>query len=463
MTLISSISGIRGTIGGKAGEGLTPLDIVKFATAYGAWIRQKGGKNVVLGRDARISGPMVSRLVIGSLQAMGLDVIDLGLSTTPTVELAVTRENASGGIILTASHNPKPWNALKLLNNKGEFISAEDGAAILALAEEGAIEFAEVEHLGEYLEKGYYIQDHIDQILNLDLVDREAIAKANFKVVIDCVNSTGGLSVPELLHALGVQQVIELFCAPNGRFPHNPEPLPQHLSTLANEVVHHQADLGIAVDPDVDRLAMVCEDGEVFGEEYTLVAVADYVLSKKPGPTVSNLSSTRALRDITEKAGQEYHASAVGEVNVVQKMKDVGAVIGGEGNGGVILPELHYGRDALVGIALFLSHLAQFGKSASRLRASYPGYHIAKNKIELSADIDLKATFEALEEKYKKQPIDTTDGLKIEFDKDWVHLRPSNTEPIIRIYAESQSSTTAENIARKIMQDVMDFANGNTD
>lgn len=463
MTLISSISGIRGTIGGKAGEGLTPLDIVKFATAYGAWIRQKGGKNVVLGRDARISGPMVSRLVIGSLQAMGLDVIDLGLSTTPTVELAVTRENASGGIILTASHNPKPWNALKLLNDKGEFISAEDGAAILALAEEGAIEFAEVEHLGEYMEKGYYIQDHIDQILNLDLVDREAIAKANFKVVIDCVNSTGGLSVPELLHALGVQQVIELFCAPNGRFPHNPEPLPQHLSTLANEVVHHQADLGIAVDPDVDRLAMVCEDGEVFGEEYTLVAVADYVLSKKPGPTVSNLSSTRALRDITEKAGQEYHASAVGEVNVVQKMKDVGAVIGGEGNGGVILPELHYGRDALVGIALFLSHLAQFGKSASRLRASYPGYHIAKNKIELSADIDLKATFEALEEKYKKQPIDTTDGLKIEFDKDWVHLRPSNTEPIIRIYAESQSSTTAENIARKIMQDVMDFANGNTD
>lgn len=463
MTLISSISGIRGTIGGKAGEGLTPLDIVKFATAYGAWIRQKGGKNVVLGRDARISGPMVSRLVIGSLQAIGLDVIDLGLSTTPTVELAVTRENASGGIILTASHNPKPWNALKLLNEKGEFISAEDGAAILALAEDGAIEFADVEHLGEYMEKGYYIQDHIDQILSLDLVDRDAIAKANFKIVIDCVNSTGGLCVPELLHALGVQQVIELFCAPNGRFPHNPEPLPQHLSTLANEVVHHQADLGIAVDPDVDRLAMVCEDGEVFGEEYTLVAVSDYVLSKTPGPTVSNLSSTQALRDITEKAGQDYHASAVGEVNVVSKMKEVGAVIGGEGNGGVILPELHYGRDALVGIALFLSHLAQFGKSASRLRATYPGYHIAKNKIELSPDIDLQATFEALKEKYKKQPINTVDGLKIEFDKDWVHLRPSNTEPIIRIYAESQSSTTAENIARKIMQDVVDFANGNND
>lgn len=456
MTLITSISGIRGTIGGPAGEGLTPIDIVKFATAYGAWLRQRGGKSVVLGRDARISGPMVSRLVTGSLQALGLDVIDLGLSTTPTVELAVPREGAAGGIILTASHNPKPWNALKLLNEKGEFLSAEDGQALLRIAEAGDIAFVGVDELGDYIEKSYYIQEHIDRILAHELVDRDAIAAAGFKVVIDCVNSTGGLCVPELLGALGVEQVIELFCAPNGRFPHNPEPLPQHLSTLANEVVHHQADLGIAVDPDVDRLALVCEDGEVFGEEYTLVAVADHVLEHRPGPTVSNLSSTRALRDITEKAGQVYHASAVGEVNVVAKMKEVGAVIGGEGNGGVILPDLHYGRDALAGIALFLTRLARFGKSASRLRATYPSYHIAKNKIELGEDLDLETVFAKLKAKYAKQPINTVDGLKIEFDTDWVHLRPSNTEPIVRIYAESQSATTAENIARKIMQDIVE-------
>ena len=462
MTLIQSISGIRGTIGGLAGEGLNPPDVVKFATGFGAWLRQKGGRSVVIGRDARISGPMVNKLVTATLQALGLDVIDLGLSTTPTVELAVTRENAAGGIILTASHNPKPWNALKLLNEAGEFISAADGEEVLRLAESTDVLYADVENLGEYVEKTFYIQEHIDQILALDLVDRDAIAKANFKVVIDCVNSTGGLCVPELLQALGVENVIELFCAPNGRFPHNPEPLPQHLSTLANEVVHHQADLGIAVDPDVDRLAMICEDGEAFGEEYTLVAVSDYVLRARNGPTVSNLSSTRALRDITEKAGQVYHASAVGEVNVVAKMKATGAVIGGEGNGGVILPELHYGRDALVGIALFLSHLARYGKTASMLRATYPAYHIAKNKIELSPDIDLAETFDRLVEKYSKQPLNREDGLKIEFDTDWVHLRASNTEPIIRIYAESQSATTAENIARKIMQDIMDLAQEKT-
>ena len=458
MTLIKSISGIRGTIGGKVGEGLSPVDIVKYTTAYGQWVRNRGGNRVVIGRDARISGEMVRNLVVGSLQAMGIDVIDLGLSTTPTVEIAVPKERAHGGLILTASHNPKQWNALKLLNEKGEFLSAEDGDQVLALAEAGGLTFADVDELGDHVEKGFYIQHHIDRILELDLVDVEAIKAANFKIVIDCVNSTGGICVPELLNALGVQNVIELFCAPNGRFPHNPEPLPQHLSTLANEVIHHQADLGIVVDPDVDRLALVCEDGEMFGEEYTLVAVADYVLQQRQGPTVSNLSSTRALRDVTEKHGQVYHASAVGEVNVVEKMKEVGAVIGGEGNGGVILPELHYGRDALVGIALFLSHLARFGKSCSRLRGSYPGYFIAKNKIELTPDFNLQETFARIQEKYEKQPMNTIDGLKIEFDTDWVHLRPSNTEPIIRIYAESQSETTAENIARKMMQEIMDLA-----
>jgi phosphomannomutase len=433
------------------------MDIVKFASAYGWWVKQQGGKRVVIGRDARSSGEMVRSLVTGSLQALGLDVIDLGLSTTPTVEIAVPREKADGGIILTASHNPKQWNALKLLNSDGEFISAAEGQRILEIAESDEIEFASIDELGDYYPKEFYMHTHIDQILDLDLVDRDAVAAKGFKVVIDCVNSSGGLCVPELLNALGVNDVIELFCAPNGRFPHNPEPLPQHLSTLANEVVHHQADLGIAVDPDVDRLAIVCEDGEMFGEEYSLVAVADYILQHRKGPTVSNLSSTRALRDVTEKAGQVYHASAVGEVNVVAKMKEVNAVIGGEGNGGIILPEFHYGRDALVGIALFLSHLARFGKSCSRLRSTYPNYYMAKNKIELNPDMDLDSVFARIREKYKKQPINDIDGLKIEFDTDWVHLRPSNTEPIIRIYAESQSETTAENIARKIMQDIMDL------
>ncbi len=398
---------------------------------------------------------MVSRLVTGTLQALGIHVIDLGLSTTPTVELAVQQEKAQGGLILTASHNPKNWNALKLLNEKGEFLSQADGEEVLRIASEEPLEYASVETLGDYTEKGFYIQHHIERIMALPLVDPKAIAAANFKVVIDCVNSTGGLCVPELLQALGVTQVVELFCAPNGRFPHNPEPLPENLSTLANEVVHHQADLGIVVDPDVDRLALVCEDGEFFGEEYTLVAVADYVLKNKPGPTVSNLSSSRALRDITEKAGQEYHASAVGEVHVVARMKETGAVIGGEGNGGIIYPDLHYGRDALVGIALFLSHLAKTGKSVSMLRAGYPSYHIAKKKIELQPGMDWQEVLERLSAKYSRQPINTTDGLRIEFDTDWVHLRPSNTEPIIRVYAESHSQTTADNIARKIMQDIL--------
>jgi phosphomannomutase len=459
VTLITSISGIRGTLGGKPGDGLTPEDIVKYATSYGWWVKQRGGEKVVIGRDARTSGQMVRNIVTGCLQALGLDVIDLGLSTTPTVELAVVKEEASGGIILTASHNPKQWNALKLLNEKGEFLSALEGEEILRIASSDEIEFANVDDIGDYFQKDFYIQSHIDQILDIPMVDRDAIAKAGFKIVIDCVNSTGGISVPELLRALGVDDIIELFCSPNGRFPHNPEPLPQNLSTLANEVVHHQADLGLVVDPDVDRLAIVCEDGEMFGEEYTLVSVADYVLSQKPGPTVSNLSSTRALRDVTEKHGQEYFASAVGEVNVVEKMKAVNSPIGGEGNGGIIFPELHYGRDALVGIALFLSHLAKSAVSCSRLRASYPNYFIAKNKIELNPNINIGETFERIREKYSKNPINDIDGLKIEFeDGDWVHLRPSNTEPIIRIYAESKSETTAENIARKIMQDIMDLS-----
>jgi len=456
VTLIKSISGIRGTIGGTPGDALTPLDLIKYATAFGTWVRRRGGKIVVIGRDARISGGMVSRLVTGALQSVGIHVVDLGLSTTPTVELAVVAEKAQGGIILTASHNPKNWNALKLLNELGEFLSAKDGEEVLRIAENGEVEFAGVDDLGDYTEKGFYIQHHIEQIMALDLVDREAIAAADFKIVIDCVNSTGGLCVPELLSALGVKQVVELFCAPNGRFPHNPEPLPEHLSTLANEVVHHQADLGIVVDPDVDRLALVCEDGEFFGEEYTLVAVADYVLRQKPGSTVSNLSSSRALRDITEKAGQAYHAAAVGEVNVVAKMKETGAIVGGEGNGGIILPELHYGRDALVGIALFLSHLARFGKTASMLRSTYPNYHIAKKKIDLMPNMAWPEIMTRLQTQYARQPQNSIDGLRIEFDTDWVHLRPSNTEPIIRVYAESHSQTTADNIARKIMMDILE-------
>ncbi|MDB5000870.1 MAG: phosphomannomutase [Mucilaginibacter sp.] len=458
MTLIKSISGIRGTIGGAAGEGLTPLDIVKFTSAFGSWaVKRSGLKKIVLGRDARLSGTMVNNLVIGTLQGLGIDVIDLGLSTTPTVEVAVPDEQAAGGIILTASHNPKQWNALKLLNEKGEFISDIDGKEVLEIAESSNVIYADVNDLGKVINNDTYLQKHIDKILALPLVDVKAIAKADFKVVIDCVNSTGGIFVPALLKALGVKTVHELYCEPDGHFPHNPEPLPENLIALSQEVLKHKADIGIAVDPDVDRLCFVCEDGGMFGEEYTLVAVADYVLKNTKGNTVSNLSSTRALRDVTENAGGEYHAAAVGEVNVVNKMKEVNAVIGGEGNGGVIYPELHYGRDALVGIALFLTHLAKYGKPVSVLKSSYPNYFISKNKITLTPEMDIDALLLKVEEKYQKQPHSTIDGLKIEFDKEWVHLRKSNTEPIIRIYSEGNSETVANNLANKIITDIKEI------
>lgn len=461
MTLIKSISGIRGTIGGKPGEGLTPVDIVKYSAAYGMWLMENSAKQakykVVIGRDARISGEMVQNLVAGTLKGLGIDVIYLGLSTTPTVEMAVTEFKADGGIILTASHNPKQWNALKLLNSLGEFISAADGARVLAIAESEDFRFAEVSKLGKYTSEPNYHLKHIEKILALPLVDVKAIKAMNFRIVIDCVNSTGGIVVPQLLKALGVEDIIELYCEPNGQFPHNPEPLPEHLGDISKEVKKKNAHLGIVVDPDVDRLALVCEDGEMFGEEYTLVAVADYILKNKKGNTVSNLSSTRALRDITEKAGGKYFASAVGEVNVVEAMKANQAVIGGEGNGGIIYPELHYGRDALVGIALFLSHLAKSGKNTSWLRATYPNYYISKNKIELSPDMDVDGILEGIKTKYHRQPINTVDGVKIEFDKEWVHLRKSNTEPIIRIYAESQSQTTAQNLTEKIIFDIKDM------
>lgn len=463
MTLIKSISGIRGTIGGKPGDGLTPADIVKFTSAYGTWLisRNNGTKcKVVLGRDARISGSMVSGLVSSTLLGLGIDVVDTGLSTTPTVEVAVPFHKAQGGIILTASHNPKQWNALKLLNEKGEFISASDGAAVLSIAEQESYQYAEVGALGQLTGDTQSIARHIEAILQLPMVDRKAIAAKNFKVAIDCVNSTGGIAVPALLRALGVKEIVELYCQPDGNFPHNPEPLPEHLTEISKEVVKSKAHLGIVVDPDVDRLAIVSEDGEMFGEEYTLVAVADYVLQHKKGNTVSNLSSTRALRDVTEKYGCSYAASAVGEVNVVEMMKATSAVIGGEGNGGVILPELHYGRDALAGIALFLSHLAKTGKSCSMLRASYPDYYISKNKIELTPEVDVDEILERISDKYKKQPVNTIDGVKIEFDKEWVHLRRSNTEPIIRIYSESQSMTTANNLAGKIISDIKDILAG---
>ncbi len=458
MTLIKSISGIRGTIGGAAGEGLTPLDIVKFTSAYGTWaVRKTGKKKIVVGRDARISGSMVNSLVTGTLQGLGIDVIDLGLSTTPTVEVAVPLEEAAGGIILTASHNPKQWNALKLLNHEGEFISDADGKEVLDIAERSDFSYAEVNDLGQVIHDDSYLKKHIDLVLALPLVDVEAIKKADFNIVIDCVNSTGGLFVPALLEALGVKTIHRLYCEPDGNFPHNPEPLPENLLALSQEVVKNRADLGIAVDPDVDRLAFVCEDGNMFGEEYTLVAVADYILKNKKGNTVSNLSSTRALRDVTENAGGEYHAAAVGEVNVVNKMKEVHAVIGGEGNGGVIYPELHYGRDALVGIALFLTHLAKYGKSVSNLRSTYPGYYISKNKITLTPEMDIDALLLKVEEKYQRQPHSTIDGLKIEFDKEWVHLRRSNTEPIIRIYSEGNSETVADNLANKIIADIREI------
>lgn len=458
MALIKSISGIRGTIGGMAGKGLTPPDIIKFTAAYGQWvIANTGKKKIVIGRDARISGEMVRNLVVGTLQSIGIDVVDLGLSTTPTVEVAVPDENAGGGIILTASHNPKQWNALKLLNENGEFISDLDGQWVLAMAENTDLEYAEVNDLGTVVYDDSYLQKHIDKILALPLVDVDAIRKADFKVVIDCVNSSGSIFVPALLKALGVNTVHELYCEPNGEFPHNPEPLPENLIDLSREVVSKKADLGIAVDPDVDRLCFVCEDGSMFGEEYTLVAVSDYVLKHTPGNTVSNLSSTRALRDVTESAGCKYTAAAVGEVNVVSAMKETNAVIGGEGNGGVIYPESHYGRDALVGIALFLTHLAKKGQTISVLRASYPAYFISKNKITLTPEMDIDALLAEVEKRYENQPHTTIDGLKIEFDKQWVHLRRSNTEPIIRIYSEGNSETVADNLAQKIISDIKEI------
>lgn len=458
MALIKSISGIRGTIGGKPGEGLSPLDVVKFTAAYGTWLTQQSdNKKVVIGRDGRISGEMVKQLVVATLTGLGLDVVDLDLSTTPTVEIAVKMENAAGGIILTASHNPKEWNALKLLNSEGEFISGEEGALLLDIAAREDFVFADVSKLGTYRKDDSYLQKHIDLVVNYPLVDVPAIKARNFKVVLDAVNSTGAIFIPALLKALGVADVTVLFDEVNGKFSHNPEPLPENLTALSNEVNKSNADLGIAVDPDVDRLCFVCEDGSMFGEEYTLVAVADYILKTRKGNTVSNLSSTQALKDITLKNGGEYHPSAVGEVNVVRKMKEVNAVIGGEGNGGIIVPDLHYGRDALIGVGLFLSHLAHSKKNLKALRNSYPDYFISKNKIELDKGVDVKDIFEKIKGKYKNQPLNTEDGLKIEFEKDWVHLRTSNTEPIIRIYAESQNETTADNIAKRIMQDIREF------
>jgi phosphomannomutase len=458
LTLIKSISGIRGTIGGTVGESLTPVDAVKFAAAFGTWVIQKSGKSkIVIGRDARPSGEMISTLVASTLQGLGIEVVDLGLSTTPTVEIAVPIENAGGGIILTASHNPVQWNALKLLNEKGEFISGQDGADVLEIAENDAFNFAEVKALGNYRKDDSYIAKHIKAVLALPLVDVEAIKAANFKVVIDCVNSTGGISLPPLLNALGVKEIKELYCEPNGNFPHNPEPLPENLQHISGVLENGNYDLGIVVDPDVDRLAFLTEDGTPFGEEYTLVAVSDFILSQQKGNTVSNLSSTRALRDVTEKHGGTYTASAVGEVNVVEQMKATDAIIGGEGNGGIIYPESHYGRDALVGIALFLTHLAKKGQRMSMLRASYPSYHISKNKIDLSPEIDVDKVLEGIKKKYKKQPINTIDGVKIEFDKEWIHLRKSNTEPIIRIYSESSAQATAEHLAKKIMSDIVEI------
>lgn len=458
MTLIKSISGIRGTIGGIAGDGLTPPDIIKFTAAFGRWVVKNTGKNkIVIGRDARISGDMVRNLVVGTLQSIGINVVDIGLSTTPTVEIAVPDENAGGGIILTASHNPKQWNALKLLNDKGEFITDADGQLVLTMAEESDIEYSEVNSLGKVIYDDSYLQKHIDKVLALPLVDAEIIKKANFKIAIDCVNSSGGIFIPALLRALGVDTIYELYCEPDGHFPHNPEPLPENLLALSKEVVSKSADLGIAVDPDVDRLCFVSEDGSMFGEEYTLVAVADYVLRNTPGNTVSNLSSTRALRDVTESHNGTYFAAAVGEVNVVNKMKETNAIIGGEGNGGVIYPESHYGRDALVGIALFLTHLAKTGKTASILRSGYPAYFISKNKITLTPEMDIDALLLEVEKRYKNQPLSTIDGLKIEFDKQWVHLRRSNTEPIIRIYSEASSETAANNLAQKMISDIQEI------
>jgi len=456
MTLIKSISGIRGTIGGKPGENLTPLDIVKFSTAYGQWVKNQGESDaytVVVGRDARLSGAMVQELVMNTLVGMGINIIDLGLSTTPTVEVAVAMEKADGGIILTASHNPKQWNALKLLNNKGEFLNAAAGKEILELSENTDIQYAEIDDLGKITQIDDYIDRHIEEILKLQWVDVEKIKNANLKAVVDGVNSTGGIAIPKLLQKLGVETV-ELYCEPNGEFPHDPEPLAKNLTAIFEKVTETKSDLGIVVDPDVDRLAFVDEKGEMFGEEYTLVAVADYLLSKKKGNTVSNLSSSRALRDVTEKHGGTYSASAVGEVNVVEKMKETNAFIGGEGNGGIIFPELHYGRDSLVGTALFLTHLAEKQISVSELKKEYPAYYMSKSKIELTPEIDVDNLLEQMKNKYTKEEISTIDGVKIDFPENWIHLRKSNTEPIIRIYTEAKSQQEADDLANRFIKEM---------
>lgn len=463
MALIKSISGIRGTIGGNPGDNLTPVDMVKYAAAYGTWLkkqhpnlRKEERLKVVIGRDGRISGKIVKDIVAATLNALGIDVIDTDFSTTPTVEMAVGFLKANGGIILTASHNPKEWNALKLLNSEGEFLDAAAGAEILNFAESDNLVFENVNNLGETISNNDTLQLHIDAVLNYDLVDKAAIEAADFSIVIDVVNSTGALAIPALLNALGVTKFTLINAEITGDFAHNPEPLPENLTMLSREVAAQNAAFGIAVDPDVDRLCFVCEDGTMFGEEYTLVAVADYILTHRKGDTVSNLSSTRALRDVTEKHGGTYHASAVGEVNVVTKMKEVNAVIGGEGNGGVIIPDLHYGRDALIGIALFLSHLAKSKKTCKQLRNTYPDYFISKNKIQLNENVEVASIFSKIKEKYKAQPVNDIDGLKIEFDTDWVHLRTSNTEPIIRIYAESNHENTANNIAMRLIKDIQE-------
>jgi phosphomannomutase len=461
MTLIKSISGIRGTIGGKVGDNLTPVDAVKFAASYGTWLKRNSNKNeltVVVGRDARISGEIIQNLIVSTLQSVGLNILDIGLSTTPTVEMAVMMEKADGGIILTASHNPKQWNALKLLNEKGEFLNGEEGLMILDIAERDDFDFVEVDDLGSLKKDDTYIQKHIDKIMELALVNKSIIEKANFKVVVDAVNSTGGISIPQMLRALGVTDIVELYCTPNGHFPHNPEPLKENLTEISELVVKEKADFGVVVDPDVDRLAIISEDGEMFGEEYTLVAVADYVLSKVKGNTVSNLSSSRALRDVTEKHGGKYQASAVGEVNVVKLMKDTNAVIGGEGNGGIIYPELHYGRDSLVGVALFLSLLAEKNESCSELRKEYPSYFMSKNKIQLTPEIDVDNVLSEIEKKYSSEEISTVDGVKIDFEDKWIHMRKSNTEPIIRIYTEAKTQNDADNLAEKFLKELASIA-----
>ncbi len=463
MPLITSISGIRGTIGGREGQGLTPADILKFTSAFAQWVREDTGKEtplLILGRDARISGEMVNHLVCGTLQSCGIDIIDIGLTTTPTAEMAVGFHKADGGIIITASHNPKQWNALKLLNSKGEFLSAADGEKILVLAAKKDRRYAEVQNLGIFTSDESCIEKHIEKILELPLVDAEAIKTARFTVAIDAVNSTGGIAVPMLLEALGVNKVICLFCEPSGDFPHNPEPLPENINDLCQTVIKSKADVGFVVDPDVDRLAIVNQLGEPFGEEYTLVAVADYVLQYEPGNTASNLSSTQALKVITERHGGKYFASAVGEVNVVECMKENHAVIGGEGNGGVIYPALHYGRDALVGIALFLSYMARSKKNCAMLRDDYPTFYISKNKINFTPEMDIDVILKKLAEKYKNHPVSSIDGVKIHLDGEWVHLRKSNTEPIVRIYAESDMKAKADHLAMKILRDVDEIIKG---